>query len=29
MNTRMEVLFGVNIGIDGGKIVSISKAAPK
>ena len=29
MNTRMEVLFGVNIGIDGGKIVSISKTAPK
>ena len=25
----MEVLFGVNIGIDGGKIVSISKSAPK
>ena len=29
MNPRMEVLFGVNIGIDGGKIVSISKSAPK
>ena len=29
MNTRMEVLFGANIGIDGGKIVSISKTAPK
>ena len=29
MNPRMEVLFGANIGIEGGKIVSISKAAPR
>lgn len=29
MNTRMEVLFGANIGIENGKIISISKAAPK
>ena len=29
MNARMEVLFGAYIGIDGGKIVSITKTAPK
>ncbi len=29
MNPRMEVLFGANIGIDGGKIVSISKKVPE
>lgn len=29
MNERMEVLFGGYIGIDGGKIVSISKQPPK
>ena len=29
MNPRMEVLFGANIGIEDGKIVSISKVAPK
>lgn len=29
MNPRMEVLFGANIGIADGKIVSISKSAPK
>ena len=29
MNPRMEVLFGGFIGIENGKIVSISKAAPK
>lgn len=29
MNMRMEVLFGANIGIEDGKIVSISKTAPK
>lgn len=29
MNSRMEVLFGANIGIENGKIVSISKVAPK
>ncbi|MGM9585602.1 MAG: amidohydrolase family protein [Faecousia sp.] len=29
MNPRMEVIFGAYIGIDGGKIVSISKTAPK
>lgn len=29
MNSKMEVLFGANIGIQDGKIVSISKAAPK
>ncbi len=29
MNTRMEVLFGAYIGIENGKIVSISKVAPK
>ena len=28
MNPRMEVVFGAYIGIDGGKIVSISKSAP-
>ena len=28
MNTRLEVIFGAYIGIDGGKIVSISKSAP-
>ena len=28
MNPRMEVIFGAYIGIDGGKIVSISKSAP-
>ena len=29
MNERMEVLFGAHIGIDNGKIVSISKVPPK
>lgn len=29
MNNKMEVLFGAYIGIDGGKIVSISKNPPK
>lgn len=29
MNPRMEVIFGAYIGIDGGKIVSISKTPPK
>lgn len=29
MNNKMEVLFGANIGITDGKIVSISKTAPK
>ena len=29
MNERMEVLFGAHIGIEGGKIVSISKNPPK
>ncbi len=29
MNERMEVLFGAYIGIEGGKICSISKTAPK
>lgn len=29
MNTRLEVIFGAYIGIDGGKIVSISKSAPE
>ncbi|MDY4581434.1 MAG: amidohydrolase family protein [Candidatus Faecousia sp.] len=29
MNPRMEVIFGAYIGIDGGKIVSISKVPPK
>ena len=29
MNPKMEVLFGAYIGIDGGKIVSIEKSAPK
>ena len=29
MNPRMEVLFGANIGITDGKIVSVSKVAPK
>ena len=29
MNERMEVIFGGYIGIAGGKIVSISKSAPK
>lgn len=29
MNERMEVLFGAYLGITGGKITSISKAAPK
>ena len=29
MNNRMEVLFGANILIDGGKIVSVSKKAPE
>ena len=28
MNEKMEVLFGAYIGIEGGKIVSISKTAP-
>ena len=28
MNTMLEVIFGAYIGIDGGKIVSISKSAP-
>ena len=29
MNEKMDVLFGANLGIDGAKIVSISKVAPK
>ena len=29
MNPRMEVIFGAYIGIEGGKIVSIRKTAPK
>ena len=29
MNERMEVIFGGYIGIADGKIVSISKSAPK
>ena len=29
MNEKMDVLFGAYIGIEGGKIVSISKTAPK
>lgn len=29
MNSKMEVLFGANIGIQDGKIASISKAAPE
>ena len=29
MNTKLEVIFGAYIGIDGGKIVSISKSAPE
>ena len=29
MNPKMEVLFGAYIGIDGGKIVSVSRQAPK
>ncbi len=29
MNNRMEVLFGANIGIEDGKIVSVSKSAPE
>lgn len=29
MNTRMEVIFGAYIGIEGGRIVSISRQAPK
>ena len=29
MNPRMDVLFGAYIGIEGGKIVSIEKTAPK
>ena len=29
MNPRMEVLFGAYIGIEDGKIVSISRVAPK
>ena len=29
MNPRMEVLFGANIGIENGKIISISKVPPK
>ena len=29
MNEKMDVLFGANLGIEGGKIVSISKSAPK
>lgn len=29
MNPKMEVLFGANIGIEDGKIASISKTAPK
>ncbi len=28
MNTKLEVIFGAYIGIDGGKIISISKSAP-
>ena len=29
MNPKMEVIFGAYIGIDNGKIVSISRTAPK
>lgn len=29
MNSKMEVLFGAYIGIEGGKIVSVSRQAPK
>ena len=29
MNNRMEVLFGANIAIDGGKIVSVTKKLPE
>ena len=29
MNARMDVLFGAYIGIEGGKIVSVTKTAPK
>ena len=29
MNTKMEVIFGAYIGIEGGKIVSVSRTAPK
>ena len=29
MNNRMQVLFGANIAIDGGKIVSVSRDVPK
>ena len=29
MNPKMEVIFGAYIGIEGGKIVSIGKQAPK
>lgn len=29
MNTKMEVIFGAFIGIEGGKIVSVSRTAPK
>ena len=29
MNPRMEVLFGANIGIENGKIISVSKVPPK
>ena len=29
MNPKMEVMFGAFIGIEGGKIVSLGKTAPK
>ena len=29
MNNKMEVLFGANIAIDGGKILSVSKKFPE
>ena len=29
MNNKMEVLFGANIAIDGGKIVSVSRKFPE
>ena len=29
MNTKMEVIFGAYIGIEGGKIVSVSRTAPR
>ena len=29
MNEKMDVLFGAYLGIEGGKIASISKVAPK